>query len=83
MMKVPYNPRINAHVSMKISSTFTNFDSVINALNSYDGIGIRVDGKLIAIALDHCVEDGKLSFFGRYRISFWKYIYIDKSERYR
>ena len=43
--KVPYNPMTNAHASVKIPSTFTNFDSVINALNSYDGIGIRVDGK--------------------------------------
>lgn len=51
----------NAHASVKKPSTFTNFDSVINALNSYDGIGIRVDGKLIAIDLDHCIEDGKLS----------------------
>lgn len=64
MMKVPYNPRTNNHASMKISSTFTNFDSVINALNSYNGIGIRVDGKLIAIALDHCVENGSSVFLG-------------------
>lgn len=43
MMKVPYNPMTNAHASVKIPSSFTNFDSVINALNSYDGIGIRAE----------------------------------------
>ncbi|MFR6220556.1 MAG: hypothetical protein ACLUJE_00060 [Anaerococcus sp.] len=59
--KVPYNPITNAHTSVKIPSTFTNFGSVINALISYYGIGIRVDGKLIAIDLYHYVEEGKLS----------------------
>lgn len=48
MTKVPYNPITNAHASVKIPSTFTNFDLVINALNGCDGIEIRVDGKLIA-----------------------------------
>lgn len=61
MTKVPYSPMTNAHASVKIPSTFTDFDSVINALNSYDGIGIRVDVKLAAIDLDHCIEDDKLS----------------------
>ena len=61
MTKVLYNPMTNAHASMKISSTFTDHNSVINALISYNGIGIRVDGKLIAIDLERCVEDGKLS----------------------
>ena len=48
----------NTHASVKIPSAFTNFDSVINALNSYYNIGIRVDGKLIAIDLYHYVEEG-------------------------
>lgn len=46
MTKVPYNPMTNAHASVKIPNTFNDFDSVFNALNNYEGIGIRVDGKL-------------------------------------
>ena len=77
--KVPYNPMTNAHASVKIPSTFTNFDSVINALNSYDGIGIRVDGKLAAIDLDHCIEDGKLSSLAEYIASHFGNTYIEIS----
>lgn len=51
----------NAHASVKIPFSFTNFDSVINALNSYDGIGIRIDGKLAAVDLDYCIDNEKLS----------------------
>lgn len=65
MMKVLYNPMTNAHASVKIPSTFTNYNSVINALNSYNGIGIRVDGKLITIDLEHCVVKTASSVLGR------------------
>lgn len=79
MTKVPYNPITNARASVKIPSTFTNFDSVINALNGYDGIGIRVDGKLIAVDLDRCIEDGKLSYLAEDIASHFGNTYIEKS----
>ncbi len=69
----------NAHASVKIPSTFTDFDSVINALNSYDGIRIRVDDKLAAIDLDHCIEDGKLSSWAEDIVSHFGNTYIEKS----
>ena len=79
MTKVPYNPITNAHASVKIPSTFTNFDSVINALNSYDGIGIRVDGKLAAVDLDHCIDNGKLSSLAEEIVSHFENTYTEIS----
>lgn len=79
MMKVLYNPMTNAHASVKIPSTFTNYNSVINALNSYNGIGIRVDGKLITIDLEHCVKDGKLGSWAEDIVSYFKNTYIEIS----
>lgn len=46
---------------MKIPSAFTDFDSVINAVSDYDGVGIRVSEKLIAIDLDHCIKGKKMT----------------------
>ena len=60
LTKVPYNPHTNNKSSVNNANTFTDFNSVINALDNYDGIGIRVDGKIIAIDLDHCIENEKL-----------------------
>lgn len=39
--------------------TFADFNSAVAVLKDYDGIGIRVGGIIIAIDLDHCIEDGK------------------------
>ena len=60
LTKVPYNPHTNNKASVNNANTFTDFNSVVNGLDIYDGIGIRVDGKIIAIDLDHCIEDGNL-----------------------
>lgn len=79
MSKVTYSPMTNAHASVKILSTFTNLDSVINALNSYYGIGIRVGGKLISIDLYHYVEDGKLSSWLEDIVSNFRNTYIEIS----
>ena len=59
LTKVPYNPHTMNKASVNNLNTFTDFSSVINALNNFDGIGIRVDGKIIAIDLDYCIEEGK------------------------
>lgn len=60
LTKVPYNPHTNNKASVNNANTFTDFNSVVNGLDIYDGIGIRVDGKIIAIDLDHCIEDRNL-----------------------
>lgn len=49
LTKVPYNPHTNNKASVNNANTFTDFNSVVNGLDIYDGIGIRVDGKIIAI----------------------------------
>lgn len=60
MTKVPYNPKTGNHANVKNPSTLTDYESAVAAMKYYDGIGIRVSGRLIAIDLDHCIEDGKL-----------------------
>lgn len=60
MTKVPYNPKMGNRASVNNSNTFVGFNSVVNTMNNYDGIGVRVNGKLIAFELDHCIEDSKL-----------------------
>lgn len=77
--KISYNPMTNAHASVKILFSFTNFDSVINALNSYDGIEIRVDGKLAAVDLDYCIDNEKLSPFAEEIISHFENTYTEIS----
>lgn len=60
LTKVPYNPHTNNKASVNNANTFTDFNSVVNGLDIYDEIGMRVDGKIIAIDLDHFIEDGNL-----------------------
>jgi hypothetical protein len=43
LTKVPYNPHTNNKASVNNLNTFTDFNSVINALDNYDGIGIRTE----------------------------------------
>ncbi len=40
-------------------ATFAAFDAAASA-TGFDGIGIRVSGRLMGIDLDHCFENGKL-----------------------
>lgn len=79
LTKVPYNPHSNNKASVNNSNTFTNFDSVINVLDNYDGIGIRVDGKIIAIDLDHCIDDGNLCSWSEEIVSHFSNTYIEIS----
>lgn len=57
--KVPYTPGTTRKASVNDPTTFTAFDIAVSA-TGYDGIGIRVSGRIVGIDLDHCVEDGKL-----------------------
>ena len=79
LTKVPYNPHTNNKASVNNANTFTDFNSVINALDNYDGIGIRVDGKIIAIDLDHCIENEKLCSWSEEIVSHFQDTYIEIS----
>lgn len=57
LTKVPYNPKTGSRASVNDNNTFTDFETVIEKVNNYDGIGIKVDGRIIAIDLDHCIEN--------------------------
>ena len=57
--KVPYIPGTTRKASVKLPATFTAFDTAASA-TGYDGIGIRVCGKIVGIDLDHCIVEDKL-----------------------
>lgn len=79
LTKVPYNPPTNNKASVNNANTFTDFNSIVNGLDIYDGIGIRVDGKIIAIDLDHCIEDGNLCSWSEEIVSHFPNTYIEIS----
>ena len=79
LTKVPYNPHTMNKASVNNLNTFTDFSFVINALNNFDGIGIRVDGKIIAIDLDHCIEEGKICSWAEEIVSHFQDTYIEIS----
>ena len=57
--KIPYIPGTKIRASVNDPSTFRPFQVAATA-TGYDGIGIRVCGKIVGIDLDHCIVDGKL-----------------------
>lgn len=57
--KVPYTPGTTRRASVSDPATFTAFDTAASA-TGYDGIGIRVHGKIVGIDLDHCIEERNL-----------------------
>lgn len=57
--KVPYTPGTTRKANVNYPSTFTDLDTAASA-TGYDGIGIRVHGRIVGIDLDHCIEDGTL-----------------------
>ena len=79
MTKVPYNLAIGYKAYVNKPETFTDFDTAVLALKDYDGLGIRVDGIIIAIDLDHCIKDGKLTTQAADIVSHFKNTYIERS----
>ena len=58
--KVPY--QINGcKAKATDKKSFSDYKSVVDGLNGYDGIGIGIFDGLCAVDIDHCVEDGSLS----------------------
>ena len=58
--KVPYNPITKNRASVDKPETFVGYKTAVGAAANYDGIGIRVNGRIIGIDLDHCVADGQM-----------------------
>ncbi|MDO4649547.1 MAG: phage/plasmid primase, P4 family [Eubacteriales bacterium] len=77
--KVPYNPKTGSRASVKNPDTFADFDSAMKVVKDYDGVGIRVDGKIIAIDLDHCREGKKMKVWAADIVSHFRNTYIEYS----
>lgn len=77
--KVPYNPVTGYKAFVNKPETFADFDTAVSALKDYDGLGIRVDGVIIAIDLDHCIENGKLTTQAADIVSHFRNTYIETS----
>lgn len=56
--KVPYDPATGHRAKTNDPATFRAFDTAASA-TGYDGIGIRVNGRIVGIDLDHCIENGQ------------------------
>lgn len=74
---MPYNPKIGNSASVDRPNTFSDFDSAVAVMKNYDGIGIRVASHLVAIDLDNCIDDGKLSSWSEKIVSHFKNTYIE------
>lgn len=58
--KVPY--RTNGHRADSTNkNSFTDYGTAVSMLNAYDGIGMGVFDNIVAVDIDHCVVDGKIS----------------------
>ena len=57
--KVPYTPGTILKANVNNPATFTDYDTAASA-TGYDGIGVRVHGRIVGIDLDHCIVDGNL-----------------------
>ena len=57
--KVPYMPGSTRKAQVDNPATFKPFEETVAARGS-EGIGILVNGRIVGIDLDHCIEDGRL-----------------------
>ena len=77
--KVPYNPANGKNARVNRPDSFKDYGTALKALKGYDGLGIRVEGNIIAIDLDHCLKDGKLDQLGAEVVAHFKNTYIEIS----
>jgi putative DNA primase/helicase len=71
-------PGTTRRASVNDPSTFKPFDVAV-AAKSYDGIGIRVCGKIVGIDIDDCIVDGKLLPWAQAIVERFKPTYIEIS----
>jgi len=76
--KVPYTPGTKRKANVKIPATFTAFETAASA-TGYEGIGIRVHGRIVGIDLDHCIVDGKLLPWAQEIVDIFGATYIEIS----
>ncbi|CAK7037218.1 MAG: hypothetical protein BACD_00161 [Bacteroides rodentium] len=80
--KVPYNPRDGKRAKVDDAATFADFNLAMRrvAEGRFDGLGLRVDGDIGAIDIDHCFrEDGSLSDLAASVMDAFKDAYFEKS----
>ena len=77
--KIPFNPITDSYASVNNPKTFTTFEKATSKLNSFDGLGIRVDEKLVAIDVDDCVINGGLNDLAKDIVSHFPQSYIEFS----
>ena len=58
--KVPYQTN-GKRADSRNKACFSDFDTVANLTQSYDGIGMGMFQPFVAVDIDHCVDGGKLS----------------------
>lgn len=58
--KVPYQTN-GKRADSSNKACFSDFDTVANLAQNYDGIGMGVFQPFVAVDIDHCVDGGKLS----------------------
>ena len=76
--KIPYSPHTGRKAKANNPNTFSDFNTAINA-SGYEGIGIRVDGRIVGIDLDHCIEGGELSTWAKEITNYFNDTYIEVS----
>lgn len=77
--KIPINPITESYASTDDSGTFSSFKKATQKLNSYDGLGIRVENNLVAIDVDHCVLNDDLNPLAKEIVSHFPKSYIEFS----
>ncbi len=76
--KVPYTPGTTRRASVSDPATFTAFETAAST-TGYEGIGIRVHGRIVGIDLDHCIVDGKLLPWAQEIVDIFGATYIEVS----
>ena len=60
--KVPYDPVTGKRAQVNTPDTFAKLDTALEALPHYDGIGIRIEGRIGCIDVDDAIQkDGTLT----------------------
>jgi len=79
MTKVPYNPLSGKKVGANRPQDFVDYVTADKYKEGYEGLGIRVSGRIFAFDLDHCIEEGRTMPWAKDIISHFENTYIEKS----
>lgn len=76
--KVPFTPGTTRRADVSNPATFAAFDAAAS-VTGYDGIGIRVSGRIVGIDLDDCIVDGNIFPWAQPIVDRFKDTYIEIS----